>query len=350
MSIESTRRLWSAGPLLAVAVALAAAPGLAKGPAEVASATPSVGRIERLDPRFDALVPPRAVLEKVAYGAVWTEGPLWDARAGALLFSDVPRNGVFRWKEGNGVTAFFSPSGYTGTAAFTGAEPGSNGLAFDGEGRLVLCQHGDRRIVRREQDGRFTVLADRFEGKRLNSPNDLVFRSNGDLYFTDPPFGLPGAFTDPAKELPFQGVYRLSASGQLSVVVKDLRAPNGLGFSPDEKTLYVSNAEHARPIWMAYEVEPDGRLGPGRQFAEASAFVKPEEGVPDGLKVDRNGNLFAAAPGGVHVFAPDGTRLGRLETGVRTGNVAWGEDGSTLFVAANHWILRLRTRTRGKGF
>jgi gluconolactonase len=290
------------------------------------------------------------VLEKVADGSIWTEGPLWDARARALLFSDVPRNGVFRWKEGSGVTALFSPSGYTGAAPFSGAEPGSNGLAFDREGRLVLCQHGDRRVVRREADGRFTALVESFEGKRLNSPNDLVFRSNGDLYFTDPPFGLPGTFSDPAKELPFQGVYRLSADGQLSAVVRDLRAPNGIGFSPDEKTLYVSNAEHARPIWMAYEVRPDGSLAAGRQFAEASAFVTPDEGVPDGLKLDRSGNLFAAGPGGVHVFAPDGTRLGRLETGVKTGNLAWGEDGSVLFIAANHWILRLRTSTRGKGF
>jgi gluconolactonase len=338
--MRTTRRLVCGGLLLTAAAALAAGP----------SAGPGVGRIARLDARFDALVPRDAVLEQVADGSIWTEGPLWDARARALLLSDVLRNGVFRWKEGSGVARLFSPSGYTSAAPFSGAEPGSNGLAFDREGRLVLCQHGDRRVVRREADGRFTALVERFEGKRLNSPNDLAFRSNGDLYFTDPPFGLPGIFSDPAKELPFQGVYRLSADGQLSAVVRDLRAPNGIGFSPDEKTLYVSNAEHARPIWMAYEVRPDGSLAAGRQFAEASAFVTPDEGVPDGLKLDRNGNLFAAGPGGVHVFAPDGTRLGRLETGVKTGNLAWGEDGSVLFIAANHWILRLRTNTRGEGF
>ena len=310
----------------------------------------SVGRIERLDPRFDALVPPGAVLEKVADGADWTEGPLWDAREGALLFSDVPRNGIFRWKPGEGVTLFLRDSGYTGTAAFTGREPGSNGLVLDREGRLVMCQHGNRRIVRREKDGRSTVLADRYQGQRLNSPNDLVFRSNGDLYFTDPPFGLPGSFDDPGKELGFQGVYRLATEGTLTALVTDLGAPNGIAFSPDEKTLYVSNAQHARPIWMAYPVRDDGSLGPGRQFAEASAWVKPEEGVPDGLKVDHNGNVWGAAPGGVHVFAPDGTRLGRLETGVKTGNLNWGEDGSVLYIAANHWILRLRTSTKGKGF
>ncbi len=205
-------------------------------------------------------------------------------------------------------------------------------------------------IVRCEPDGRFTVLADRYQGKRLNSPNDLVFRSNGDLYFTDPPFGLPGTFTDPAKEVPFQGVYRLTPDGTLTALVMDLGAPNGIGFSPEEKTLYVSNAEHKRPIWMAYEVRPDGSLGTGRQFAEASAWVKEGEGVPDGLKIDRNGNVFGAAPGGIHVFAPDGTRLGRIETGVPTGNLNWGGDGSVLYVAANHWICRVRTSTKGKGF
>jgi gluconolactonase len=309
-----------------------------------------VGRIERLDPRLGALLPEGVVLEKVVDGMDWTEGPLWDGRERSLLFSDVPRNTVLRWKEGSGVVPFFSPSGYTGREPFRGREPGSNGLVFDREGRLVLCQHGDRRIVRREADGRFTVLADRYEGSRLNSPNDLVFRSNGELYFTDPPFGLPGSFEDPGKELPFQGVYRLTPDGRLTALVTDLGAPNGIGFSPDEKTLYVSNAQHQNPVWMAYEVRPDGSLGPGRRFAEARAWVRPEEGVPDGLKLDRYGNVFAAGPGGVHVFTPDGTRLGRIETGVKTGNLAWGEDGSVLFIAANHWILRLRTTTRGKGF
>jgi gluconolactonase len=290
------------------------------------------------------------MLEKVADGADWAEGPLWDPRESVLLFSDVPRNGIFRLRPGEGVTLFLDRSGYTGSAPFSGREPGSNGLVFDREGRLVMCQHGDRRIARREKDGRVTVLADRYQGRRLNSPNDLVYRSNGDLYFTDPPFGLPGSFDDPAKELPFQGVYRLTPDGTLAALVTDLGAPNGIGFSPDEKTLYVSNAQHARPVWMAYPVKDDGGLGPGRPFAEASAWVKPEEGVPDGLKVDRDGNVFAAGPGGVHVFAPDGTRLGRLETGVKTGNLAWGEDGGTLFIAANHWILRLRTGTKGRGF
>lgn len=310
----------------------------------------TAGRIERLDPRLDDLIPRGAEVEKVVDRQDWTEGPLWDARAGALLFSDVPRNAIFRWKPAMPVTRLVERSGYTGAAPFTGREPGSNGLAFDREGRLVVCQHGDRRIVRRESDGSVTVLAERFEGRRLNSPNDLVFRSNGDLYFTDPPFGLPKSFDDPAKEIPFQGVYRLTPDGTLTAVVRDLRAPNGIGFSPDERTLYVSNADNTNPVWMAYPVLADGTLGPGRVFADARAFVKDGEGVPDGLEVDARGNVFGAAPGGVHVIAPDGTRLGRIVTGVKTGNVAWGGNGDDLYIAANHTILRVHTTTRGALF
>jgi gluconolactonase len=311
---------------------------------------PAVGRIERFDPRLDALVPSGAVLERVADGMDWTEGPVWDVKSGALLFSDVPRNVILQWKEGAGVTERVRASGYSGKEPFAGREPGSNGLVFDSQGRLVTCQHGDRRIVRRETDGSVTVIADRYDGKRLNSPNDLVFKSNGDLYFTDPPFGLPGTFDDPNKELPFQGVYRVTPDGRITLLTSELSAPNGIGFSPDEKTLYVSNSDRRHPIWMAYPVLPDGTLGRGTQFAEATAWVKETEGVADGLKLDRNGNLFGAGPGGIHVFAPDGTRLGRIETGVKTGNLNWGEDGSVLYIAANHWILRLRTSTRGKGF
>jgi gluconolactonase len=303
-----------------------------------------VGSIERFDPRFDALVPRDAVLERVAEDLVWAEGPLWDRSDGSLLFSDVPRNTIFRWKDGAGVVKVLERSGYTGDRPFTGPEPGSNGLTWDREGRLVFCQHGDRRIVRREKDGSLTVIADRFEGKRFNSPNDLVYRSNGDLYFTDPPFGLPGTFTDAAKEIPFQGVYRVTPKGDVSAVVRDLEAPNGIAFSPDEKTLYVSNSTGA---WMAYDVRPDGRVGRGRVFADPRGWRREGEGGPDGLKVDREGNVWATGPAGVTVFAPDGARLGRLVTGVKTGNVAWGENGDVLFIAANHWILRVRTRTRG---
>jgi gluconolactonase len=336
-------------PLLLLS-SLGLAAVLATASARPKAGYPAVGRIERFDPRLDALVPSGAVLERVADGMDWTEGPVWDVKSGALLFSDVPRNVILQWNEGAGVTERVRASGYSGKEPFAGREPGSNGLVFDSQGRLVTCQHGDRRIVRRETDGSVTVIADRYDGKRLNSPNDLVFKYNGDLYFTDPPFGLPGTFDDPRKELSFQGVYRVTPGGRVILLTRELSAPNGIGFSPDEKTLYVSNSDRQHPVWMAYPVLPDGTLGRGRQFAEASAWVGEEEGVADGLKVDRNGNIFGAGPGGIHVFAPDGTRLGRLETGVKTGNLNWGEDGSVLYIAANHWILRLRTSTKGKGF
>jgi len=308
------------------------------------------GRIVRLDARLDRLVPPDAVLEKVADGFSWVEGPAWDRRGGFLLFSDIPSNSVFKWKEGAGVSLFLKLSGYAGSAPFEGREPGSNGLNFDSTGRLVLCEHGDRRITRLEADGRKTVLVDRYQGKRLNSPNDAVFKSNGDLYFTDPPFGLPRAFDDPGKELDFSGVYRLSSRGGLTLLTREIKAPNGIAFSPDEKILYVSNADPNRAVWIAFDVRNDGTIGNGRVFFDATAWTKTKHGVPDGMKVDGGGNLFAAGPGGIHVFAPDATHLGTIETGDATSNAAWGDDGSTLYVTASTAIYRIRLSTKGAGF
>ncbi len=305
------------------------------------------GKIVRLDPRLDRLLPQDAAVGKVADGFAWVEGPVWNRREGCLLFSDIPNNSVFKWQEGQGVTLFLKPSGYTGAAPFAGREPGSNGLTFDSQGRLVLCEHGDRRITRLEADGKKTVLADRYQGKRLNSPNDLVFKSNGDLYFTDPPFGLPKTFDDPGKELDFSGVYRLTPRGELTLLTKELRAPNGIAFSPSEKTLYISNAEPNRAIWMAYDVEDDGTIANGRVFFQVPAWSKTRKGGPDGMKVDREGNIFAAGPGGLYIIAPDGALLGNIDLGVATGNCAWGNDGSFLYIAASTAIYRLRLHTRG---
>jgi gluconolactonase len=312
-----------------------------------ATAADPYATFESLDPRFDALIAPGTKVEKIADDLEWSEGPLWDAKRKVLLFSDIPRNVVMQWHPEKGVSRFLERSGYTGAAPFTGREPGSNGLTFDPQGRLVLCQHGDRRVSRRESDGTMVALATSYEGKRLNSPNDLVFDKHGALYFTDPPYGLPGTFKDPTKELPFQGVYRVSRDGALSLLTQELEAPNGLAFSPDYKTLYVANSQKERAIWMAYDVGADGRLSGGRVFADATKMYKDGDGVPDGLKVDLRGHVFATGPGGVLVYLPDGTLLGRILTGVPTANVAWGEDGSTLFVTANHRVLRLRTRTQG---
>jgi gluconolactonase len=304
-------------------------------------------RLESLDKRFDTLIASDAKIEKIADDLSWSEGPLWDARTKTLLFSDIPRNVIMQWNADKGVSRFLERSGYTGATPFTGKEPGSNGLTFDPQGRLTLCQHGDRRISRREADGTMIPVAVAYRGKKLNSPNDLVFDDQGALYFTDPPFGLPGTFTDPTKELEFNAVFRVAKDGKITAVATDLEAPNGLGFSPDYKTLYVANARANSSIWKAYAVQADGSLDKGRVFADSSALYKPGDGVPDGLKVDVHGNVFATGPGGVLVYAPDGTLLGRILTGVPTANVAFGEDGSTLFITANHRVLRMRTLTRG---
>jgi gluconolactonase len=316
--------------------------------ASFAAAAAQTPMIVRLDPRFDQLVPKDAKLEVIAEDIIWAEGPVWDKIGGFLLFSDVPRNSAFKWSAKEGKTLFLKPSGYTGSAPFTGREPGSNGLTFDSEHRLTMCQHGDRRVSRLEKDGKFTPLAERYGGKRFNSPNDLVFKSSGDLYFTDPPYGLPKTFDDPGRELPFAGVFRLGQDGKLSLLTEENKAPNGIAFSPDEKTLYVSDSE--RKLWMAYPVLADGTVGKGRVFYRVSEAAKGEPGAPDGMKVDIHGNLWTAAPGGVYVLAPDGTLLGRFNLGQPTGNCAWGEDGSTLFITSNHNLYRVRLNTKGTGF
>jgi gluconolactonase len=303
--------------------------------------------LESRDSRFDALIAPGTKIEKIADDLLWSEGPLWDARAKTLLFSDIPRNVIMQWHAEKGVSRFLESSGYTGAEPFTGREPGSNGLTFDPQGRLTICQHGDRRVSRREADGTLVPVATHFDGKRLNSPNDLVYDNQGNLYFTDPPYGLPGTFKDPAKELPFQGVYRVARDGKVTLLTRELEAPNGLAFSPGYETLYVANSQTSAPIWKAYGLKHDGSLDQGRVFADSSKLYKQGDGVPDGLKVDVKGNVFATGPGGVLVYAPDGTLLGRVLTGVPTANVAFGEDGATLFITANHRVLRLRTRTQG---
>jgi gluconolactonase len=306
-------------------------------------------RITRFDERFDKIVPADAKLEKLTDGFAWVEGPVWDKTGNFLLFSDIPNNQIIKLQ--NGATSIFlKPSGYTGAETFTGREPGSNGLTFDSEGRLTFTQHGNRRIVRQEKKGDLTVLADRFEGKRINSPNDLVYRSNGDLYFTDPPFGLPKVLEDKGKELDFQGVYRLSKDGKLQLLTKEVQFPNGIAFSPDEKTLYVSNADKENAVWYAFDVKTDGTLGEKRTIFNAAEW-KNLPGVPDGMKVDQNGYIFAGAPGGIRIIDPqDGKQIGIFEFDVPTANCAWGEDGSTLYITSNTAIYRIKLNTKGAAF
>jgi gluconolactonase len=318
----------------------------AAAPAPVAaSGFTIVGGLERLDPALDALIAPDATVEKLADGFKWAEGPVW--HGGELLFSDVPQNQVLSWRDPQGLSVFLEPSGYTGRAP-RGGEPGSNGLALDAAGQLVLCQHGDRRIARLESDRRFTTLAARYDGKAFNSPNDLAIRKNGDIYFTDPPYGLEGHEQDPKKELAWSGVYRVTPAGEVTLLTKELNYPNGIAFSPDEQTLYVSNSDPARAIWMAYPVNADGGIGAGHVFADATSLVKAgKKGLPDGMKVDTQGNLFASGPGGIFVFTPAGKHLGTIATGEPTANCAFGDDGRTLYMTANNKLCRVHLRTQG---
>ncbi|MBV9879610.1 MAG: SMP-30/gluconolactonase/LRE family protein [Gemmatirosa sp.] len=303
------------------------------------------GRVVRLDPRVDAIVPQGAAIERIATGFLFTEGPVWHPD-GYLLFSDPNANQIYRWTADGGVSVFRAKSGYAGVDIGEYGQPGSNGLTLDPDGRLTIDEHGRRRVVRVERNGVVTVLADRYRGKRLNSPNDLVYRSNGDLYFTDPPFGLPKVFDDARKELPFSGVYRV-ANGAVQLLTKDLTGPNGLAFSPDERFLYVDDWDAARKVIMRYPVQADGSLGTGTVFLDVTKTA-PGEPAWDGLKVDRAGNVYAAGPGGVWILAPDGTHLGTIAAPETPANVAWGDaDGRTLYMTARTSVYRIRLNVPG---
>ncbi len=307
---------------------------------------PTIGRVVRMDPRLDALVPKGAKIEVLASGFKWSEGPVWvpEEAGGYLLFSDVPANTIYKWKEGEGVSVWMHPSGYTGVAEHKG------GLTLDPQGRLVLCEHGDRRVSRLEKGGGKKTLVDSYKGKRLNSPNDLVYSRAGDLYFTDPPYGLPKGFDDPRRELPFCGVYRLSRRGELTLLTDELTRPNGVALSPDDNTLYVANSDPARALVMAYALNPDGTLGKGHVLIDLTAEAKQRPGLPDGMTVDRNGLLYVGGPGGVWLIAPDGKPLGLIETGLRTANCCWGSDGSVLYITAHMYLCRIRLNTKGLGW
>jgi gluconolactonase len=310
---------------------------------------PTLGEVLRFEPEFDQLIPKGAKIEILEKGFTWTEGPCWvpQGSGGYLLFSDIPRNSVFKWEEGKGVSLFLKPSGYTGNA-FYGLEPGSNGLLLDPQGRLVSCEHGDRRVSVLTKNGGKRTLVDNYMGKRLNSPNDGTYNKKGDLYFTDPPYGLPNRYDDPRRELDFCGVYRFAKNGTLTLLTTEMTRPNGIGLSPDEKTLYVAQSDPEAAIWKAFPVKADGTLGESRILHDATDAVGKLPGLPDGMAIDKDGNLFATGPGGVYVFNPEGKLLGRLSTGERTANCTFGEDGATLFIAADMYICRIRTNTKGK--
>jgi len=315
--------------------------------------------IQRIDPAVDQLVPANAALEKVASGFdKWTEGPVW-TRQGTLLFAEIPANNIIQWIPGQAASVFMHPSGYKGSEPFKGPEPGSNGMTLDADGRVTVAGHAGRTVWRLESvdpRAQVTVLADSYQGKKLNSPNDLVYKSDGSLYFTDPPYGLPTqSDNDPLKELGFNGVYRIPAArkqkpgappdrDKLQLVIKDLGRPNGLAFSPDEKFLYI--AESGKKIWMRYRVQADGSVTDGAVFLDPSP--DPAKGGPDGLRVDKNGNIYGSGPGGVWIISPDGKHLGTIKIPEVVSNVAWGDkDGKTLYITASTSLYRIKLTVPG---
>lgn len=302
------------------------------------SCTGRFGTIERRSVALDRIVPEDARVERIATGFSFTEGPQWMAE-GYLLFGDLPQNKIWRWDTSGVVTVARTRSGYADADVPPGSAMGSNGMALDPEGRLTVCEPGNRRVTRTESDGSITVLAGSYQGKRLNSPNDVAFRSDGSLYFTDPPHGLPMEDDDPAKELPFNGVFRL-AGDSLQLLTSEMRRPNGIGFSPDERLLYVSNADGRNKVWRRYEVQPDGTLANGVVFLD----LNQEPGqAPDGLEVDAEGNLYLTGPGGLWIVAPSGEILGVIRTRQEPSNVAWGgDDNRTLYMTAPNEVYRIR--------
>jgi len=315
-------------------------------------------KFDRLDPAIDGIISKGATLERLADGFKWVEGPVWTQ--GSLYFAEIPSNTIRKWTPGSGASIFLQPSGYLGSAPYGGPESGSNGMTLDVRGRLTVAGHAQRDVYRLESldpKGQITILADSYQGKKLNSPNDLVYRSDGSLYFTDPPYGLrTQKDSDPEKQLTVNGVYRIPhaldqkpgaapARGELQLLVTDLTRPNGIAFSPDEKYLYVNNSE-PKKIWMRYRVQPDGTLTEAKLFYDATSDPRP--GAPDGMKVDEQGNVYSTGPGGVWIFSPEGKALGTILMSEKAANVAWaGPDHKTLYITASSSVYRIHLNIAG---
>jgi gluconolactonase len=329
--------------LIPALITLACSTGSPPAPAPEKPA--DLGVIVRLDPVFDELVPKDAQLEKVADGFTFTEGPIWRP-SGVLWFSDVVGNVVRQWSPDGKVTEILNPGGYDGKGNLpAGGYNGPNGMTADKDGAVLLCQHGYRRIVRISRDIKTTTVVDKYQGKRLNSPNDVVYRFDGSFYFTDPPYGLPKGDDDPAKELKFNGVFRM-ASGKVQPVIKDLSRPNGIAISPDQKTLYIGNSDEKNRIWMAYDIAAGGAVGNGRLFADVTA--EKDAGVPDGMKVDSRGNIWASGPGGIWVFSPAGKHLGTIKMPEIPANCNWGDDWKSLYITARTSLYRIKLAVAGE--
>jgi len=309
----------------------------------------SIGTIERYDAALDNIISANAKPEIIAEDFEWSEGPLWVEKHNMLLFSDVPMNTVYKWTEANGKEVYLKPSGYTGTEPSLCKEPGSNGLTFDNNGNLVLCQHGNRQMARMDApldkpEAKFTTLADKYNGKRFSSPNDAVYNSAGELFFTDPPYGLQTQDdTDAKKEIPFNGVYKLKANGEVMLLVDSITRPNGIALMPGDNKLIVACSDEARPNWYIFDVKGDSVTN-GKIFYSASEEAKTMTGVPDGFKIDKNGNMFATGPGGVYIFNSEGKKLGLIRLDNATSNCALSPDEKTLYITNDMFVLRVKLR------
>ena len=306
----------------------------------------TIGSTERIDPSLDQLITADAKLEIIAEGFEWSEGPVWIENQKTLLFSDVPKNTVYQWTEEKGTSVYLTPSGYTGSVA-RGGEPGSNGLLLFNN-QLVLCQHGDRRLAVMESSldkplAQFKTVGGSFNGKRFNSPNDAVADSKGNFYVTDPPYGLEKNMDDPAKETPYQGVYKINSKGKTFLLVDSLTRPNGIALSPDEKFLFVANSDPAKAIWYRYELT-DSTATNGKIFYDVTPLAATEKGLPDGMKIDKSGNIFASGPGGLFIFNNEGNLIGRVKIPVATANCALSADEKTLYITSDMYVLRLKMR------
>jgi gluconolactonase len=303
-----------------------------------------VGSIERIDPSLDQIISPGAMPEVIAEGFTWSEGPVWIGPDSMLLFSDVPKNTVFKWTEAKGLVPYLTPSGYTGSVP-RGGEPGSNGL-FYRNGILYLCQHGDRRLASMDSPIRnpkpvFKTVASNYRGKNFDSPNDVTMDSKGNFYLTDPPYGLLNHEKDSSKAAPYQGVYKIFPDGRVSLLVDSLTKPNGIALSPDEKFLFVANSDPQKARWYRYELG-DSTVLSGSVFQDATSMTAAEKGLPDGMKIDKAGNLFASGPGGILIFSPDAKLLGKIKLPNATANCTFTDDGSTLYMTSHMQLLRLK--------
>ena len=306
------------------------------------------GSIERRSKEIDAIINQQAKVEVIAGDFIWVEGPVWVENKKMLLISDIQNNIINKWTAAKGKELYMTPSGYTQEGQ-RGEELGSNGLTVNNKGQLILCQHGDRRVALMDAPldnpyPKFITLANQYDGKKFNSPNDLVIKSNGDIYFTDPPYGLEKGMNDPLKEIPYQGVYKISTNGTVTLLTDTLSRPNGIAFFPGEKKLLVANSDPDKPNWYIYDVDKKGLLQNGRIFYDGTIAYEKENRSPDGIKIDDKGNVFAAGPGGIWIFNKKGNVLGRIKLNVTTSNCAFAHNFKTLFITAEHYLLKIDLR------